>query len=73
MNENQKNKKFEPKNRYDYQKIMAGIINKPIGFIFKTTEGWPNNWFIDIQSNCKEKTKEQQAKFIWWFIKKSKN
>ena len=66
-------KVFEPRCRYDYQKIMAGITKKNIGQIFKETEGWPMDFFYTIQSYCKEKkTEVDKAKFINWFIKDAK-
>ena len=64
---------LDPKCRYDYQKIMAGITKKTLGQIFKETEGWPMDFFYTIQSYCKEKkTEVDKAKFINWFIKEAK-
>lgn len=61
---------LDPKCRFDYQKIMATITKKPLGRIFKETEGWPMDFFYTIQSYCKEKkTEEAKAKFVNWFIK----
>lgn len=64
--------KFEPKTRYDYIKVISSIVNRPIPQMLKLTQHIPDRWFIDIQSWCKERTREQQAKYIWWYIRESK-
>jgi len=65
-------KVFEPRTRKDYITLISKIVDRPYMQMVMLTRHLPNRWFLDIQSNCKEKTREQQAKFIWWFLKESK-
>ena len=63
----------EPKTRYDFCKAIATITKRPLGCIFKKTEGYPMDWFYQIQSECKQKkTRESKAKYINWFLKESR-
>ena len=68
----QRKQVFEPKTRYDFVKVIASIVNRPIPQMLRLTKHIPDDWFFEIQSWCKEKTKEQQAKYIWYFIRESR-
>ena len=65
-------RKFEPRTRYDFVKIIASIVQRPIPQMLSLTKHIKDEWFFGIQSECKGKTREQQAKYIWWFLKESK-
>mgnify|MGYP001608995182 CR=1 FL=1 len=64
---------FEPRTRYDFVKVMAHIVKRPIPQMLALTKHFPDKWFIDIASEAKQlKTEEAKAKFIWWFLKESR-
>lgn len=66
-------KVFEPKSRYDYVKVVASIVKRPIPQMLSLTKHFKDSWFWDIASECKQlKTEEAKAKFIWWFIRESR-
>ena len=63
----------ELKTRYDYVKVIASIVKRPIPQMLKLTKHFPDDWFIQIASEAKQlKTEESKAKYIWWFINQSK-
>lgn len=64
-------RKFEPKNAYEFCQVFASITKRPIGLFLKATKNWPIHWFIQVQSECKEKTREKQAITINWWIRES--
>lgn len=72
--ENLKRRKpvFEPRTRKDFVNLIAKIVDRPYMQMVMLTKHLPNKWFFDIQSECKGKTREQQAKFIWYFIRESR-
>lgn len=60
----------ELKTRYDYQKMLAKKIQKPIGYIFAKTRGWPLEWFYQLHSLIKyEKNITKHPVVINSFIK----
>lgn len=61
----------DPKNAYEYCKMFSIITKRPIGVFLAGTKGWPFSWFIEVQSLCKEKTREQQAKTINWYVREA--
>ena len=66
-------RKFEPRTRYDFCKVMASITKRPLGLFLKETQAWPMDWMYSIQSECKlKKTEVDKAKYINWFIKESR-
>lgn len=65
-------RKFEPITKYDYCKMFASITERPIGLFLKETKHYPMTWIYEIQSLCKEKTREQQAKIINWYIREAR-
>ena len=63
----------ELKTRYDYVKVIASIVKRPIPQMLKLTAHFPDEWFIQIASECKlKKTEVDKAKYIWWFLKESR-
>lgn len=62
-------KKADPKNRKQYLEIISSVVNRPIGQMGRLFKDIPDHFLFDIQSHCKEKSKEQQARYIWWFLK----
>ena len=62
----------EPRNSYEFCDMFSRITRRPIGVFLSATKGWPHSWFIEIQSLCREKTREQQAKTINWYVKSAK-
>jgi len=65
-------KRFEPKCRYDFCKVMSAINGQPIGAILSRTKHWPDDWFIQVQSLCKEKDKVSQAKIVNMWLRDTK-
>ena len=64
---------FEPRTRYDFIKVISSIVKRPIPQMLSLTKHFPDSWFPQIASECKQlKTEEAKAKFIWWFIKESR-
>ena len=71
--EPKRRKIFEPRTRFDYVKIISSIVKRPIPQMLSLTKHFPDQWFMDIASECKQlKSEEAKAKYIWWFIKESK-
>lgn len=62
----------EPRSVYDFCKIFSSVTGLPVGKFLKDTRGWPITWFIEVQSLCKEKGREQQAKIINWYVKSAR-
>ena len=66
-------RRFEPINRYDYCLVIARMVHRPVGYILKVTQGWPMEWFYQIQSECKSiRDPIAKIKFIMWFIREAK-
>ena len=63
---------FEPRNAYDFCKVFASITGRPIGLFLKDTKHWPLNWFIEVQSLCKEKPRDKQASTVNWYVKNAR-
>lgn len=65
-------RRADPVTKYDYCKIFAGITKRPIGLFLKETKHYPMEWMYEIASLCKEKTREQQAKIINWYVREAR-
>ena len=63
----------ELRTRYDYVKVIASIVKRPIPQMLRLTKHIKDLWFVDMASEWKQlKTEEAKAKYIWWFIRESK-
>lgn len=64
-------RKLEPKNSYEFCQAFSRITGMPIGRFLKDTKHWPKDlrWHFELQSLCKEKTREKQAITINWFVR----
>ena len=66
-------KRFEPKTRKDYLKVMESVTKRKGKTLAILTAHWPMTWFYEVASECKlKKTEVSKAKFINYFIKSAR-
>lgn len=59
----------EPRNQFEFCDMFSKITGRSRGMFLKQTEGFPITWFLQVQSECKEKPKDTQAKIINAFVR----
>lgn len=64
--------KNEPRNVYEFCLAFSKITKRPIGIFLRNTKHWKLDWFFEVQSLCKEKTLQQQAKTINWYVREAR-
>ena len=67
-------KVFEPITRFDYCKVLASVIKKPVGYVLNKTRHWRMDWYYQVASECKlRKDHISKVKYIHWFIREAQS
>lgn len=66
--------KKEPANFYEWAQAFAQVTKRPVGVFLSQTKHWPKDmrWHFELKSLLKEKTQEQKAKTINWYVREAK-
>ena len=65
----------EPRNHYEYCKMIAKTVEMPLWWVQTRTVGWQVRHFEDLRSHCKMyKPGEEikKIKYIKWFLREGK-
>ena len=66
-------RRADPVTKYDFCKIMASMLKKPVGYVLGRTKGFNMDCFYQMQSDCKQlKTNEEKVKYLMWFLREAK-